>query len=198
MLKLGPADHGRRLTLEEFLGGDYAEGHKYELIDGKLYVSPQPNMPENAVERWLDRQLGAYADAHPDIINYVTSKARVFVPEREASTNPEPDLAAYHGIPDDVPDDELRWEDYTPVLVAEVLSGDDPDKDKVRNVELYLQVPAIKEYWLLDIRQGIEHLTMRVHRRHGKKWRIHDLAHGETYTTKLLPEFELVLVPRRR
>ena len=38
--QLGPADHGRELTYDEFLAGDYEEGHKYELIDGRLYVSP--------------------------------------------------------------------------------------------------------------------------------------------------------------
>jgi Uma2 family endonuclease len=36
------------------------------------------------------------------------------------------------------------------VLVGEVVWEDDPDKDLVRNVELYLQVPSIREYWVLD------------------------------------------------
>jgi Uma2 family endonuclease len=197
VLKIGPADHGRPLTLEEFLAGDYAEGYKYELIDGKLYVSPQPNLPENLVERWLDRRLSAYADAHPEVINFVTSKARVFVPRRKATTTPEPDLAAYRDFPLDLPDEDLRWQDYSPVLVAEVLSGEDEAKDLVRNVQLYLQVPSIKEYWVLDIREGSSRLTLHVHRRYGKRWRTSEHAYGDTYTTKMLPGFELTLVPRR-
>ncbi len=66
----------------------------------------------------------------------------------------------------------------------------------VRNVELYFQVSTIKEYWLLDTRADPDHPTMRVHRRHGSRWRIIDLAAGATYTTKLLPGFELILNPR--
>jgi hypothetical protein len=38
---------------------------------------------------------------------------------------------------------------------------------------------------------------MRVYRRHGRRWRHLDLAYGDVYTTKLLPEFHLVLDPRR-
>lgn len=40
-VQLGPADRGRPMSLEEYLGGDYAEGFDYELIDGRLEVSNQ-------------------------------------------------------------------------------------------------------------------------------------------------------------
>ena len=52
------------------------------------------------------------------------------------------------------------------MLVAEVLSGEDPDKDLVRNVELYFQVPSIKEYWLFDSRSELPppHPTAASHR----------------------------------
>ena len=33
--KMGPADHGRPLDLDEFMAGDYEEGYQYELIDGR-------------------------------------------------------------------------------------------------------------------------------------------------------------------
>jgi Uma2 family endonuclease len=197
MLKLGPADHGRVMTYDEFMAGDYQEGYKYELIDGRLYVSPQANLPENRVETWLLLKLALYAISHPEVINYVTPKGRVFVPNRPAETTPEPDLTAYRDFPLDRPIPEVRWEDVSPVLVVEVLSAEDPDKDLQRNVDLYFQVPSIKEYWVLDARDDPEHPMLRVHRRHGKKWRIRDLAGGDTYTTNLLPGLELVLDVRR-
>src|SRR6266851_438244 len=53
VLRLGRADHGRPMTLDEFWHSDYEEGYKYELIDGKLYVSPLPNLPGSLVERWI-------------------------------------------------------------------------------------------------------------------------------------------------
>lgn len=196
--KFGPADHGRPMALDEFMAADYVEGYQYELIDGKLYVSPQPNLPENVVEEWLSFKLNVYAKRHPDVINYVSNKARVFVPGREDVTNPEPDVAAYRRFPLHRPLDELRWQDVSPVLVVEILSAEDPDKDLVRNVELYLQVPSIKEYWLVDtLREGASRPFLTVYRRSRGRWTLIEVGLGKSYTTKLLPGFKLVLNPRK-
>jgi Uma2 family endonuclease len=198
LTKLGPADHGRPMSLDDFMSGDYRGGYRYELIDGKLYVTPAPNMPENRVELWIVMKLWNYAQAKPGVINFVGHKARVFVPDRTGVTNPEPDAAAYRDFPVDAPFDAVRWQDVSPVLVVEILSPDDPNKDLVRNVELYLQVPSIREYWAFDTRpEGAERPTLRVHRRGKSGWRVIDVAFGETYTTRLLPGFELVVDPRR-
>jgi hypothetical protein len=37
---------------------------------------------------------------------------------------------------------------------------------------------------------------MRVHRRYGERWKVIDLAYGDTYTTRLLPGFTLTIDPR--
>jgi Uma2 family endonuclease len=198
VLKIGPADHGRPLALDEFLVGDYQEGFQYELIDGKLYVSPVPNPPQGITEKWIYNKLERYSQAHPGIFNFVYNKTRVFVPGRLGITTPEPDVACYHDFPLDLPWEEILWQDWSPVLVVEVLSLDDPDKDLVRNVELYLQVSSIKEYWILDTRSSASRPTMLVYRRRGQRWqRVIEVNSGETYTTRLLPGFELVLDPRR-
>jgi Uma2 family endonuclease len=194
VLKLGPADHGRAMTFDEFLAGDYQEGHKYELINGRLYVSPQANFPENFVEAWVLAELTGYSREHPEVINFVTNKARVFVPQPTDVTAPEPDVAAYADCPLERWR-EVRWQDVSPILVIEVLSAEGPEKDTDRNAALYLQVPSIKEYWIFDARDEEKGLKLIRHRRHGKKWQIKELKAGETYTTKLLPGFELVLRP---
>ena len=49
--KLGPADHGRAMTLDEFDDADYEPGYKYELIDGRLYVSPDPESTPKTFSR---------------------------------------------------------------------------------------------------------------------------------------------------
>jgi Uma2 family endonuclease len=195
-VKLGPADHGRPLTLEEFLSSASREGWHYELIDGKLYVSPVPNLPEDRVEDWVYSKLKQYSREHPGVVNYVNNKTRVFVPVRPRVTAPEPDVAAYRGFPLELPFRAVRWQDVSPLFVVEVLSIEDPDKDLVRNVELYLQVPTIREYWLIDTREDPETPSMTVYRRHGSKWRLIPVAYGETYSTRLLPGFELILDPR--
>ncbi len=191
--KLGPLDHGLPMTFEEYMAGDYQEGFRYELIEGRLYVSPWANFPETRVQTWLRRKLDRYSDANPRVINYVCGPGRVFVPGRPGITVPEPDVLAYKNLPRGRRQRDLRWQDVSPILVGEVLSADDPGKDLIRNVALYLQVPSIKEYWVLDAREDADSPSMRVHRRRGKQWHVTEVAPNETYTTPLLPGFALTL-----
>jgi Uma2 family endonuclease len=197
LLKIGPVDHGRPLTLEEFTSAEWEDGYQYELIDGNLYVSPQPNLPQGRVDQWIYEKLLRYVHDHPEVLNFAYYKARVFVPGRPGVTNPEPDVAGYRDFPLDTDFRDLRWQDVSPVLVVEVLSEDDPEKDLIRNVELYFQVPTIKEYWLFDARENPNRPLLQVRCRYGRRWRLIEVAPGETYTTKLLPGFEMILDPRR-
>jgi Uma2 family endonuclease len=193
-LVLGPADHGRPISAEEFEAARATEGYRYELIDGKVYVSPVPNPPHDFLCEWLRERLDEYRRGHPEVINYISGKASVHVTRRRAPTWPEPDLAAYHNYPRHAP--PLRWDTVNPALVVEVISEDDPEKDLERNLELYLQVPSIREYWVVDPRPDPDFPTLTVYRRRGSRWQnpIH-VAPGETYTTKLLPGFTLLLDP---
>lgn len=195
--RLGPADHGRRMSYEEFRAADYRAGHKYELIRGRLYVSVMPRAPQGLIEKWVSKKLDRYTEERPDIINFVYNKACFLVPEGSEVSAPEPDIAAYHNFPLDLPFSEIQWDDLVPLLVVEVVSEDDPAKDFRRNVNLYLQVTSIKEYWILDNREDADRPTLHVYRRVGKRWRVSKHAYGETYTTKLLPGFELIIDPRR-
>jgi Uma2 family endonuclease len=199
LLKIGPADRGRPMTLEEFQSAASAKGYHYELIDGKLYVSPLPDLPQGFIEKWVYSALLRYSWSHPDVLKQVFAKARVFVPGRRRVTCPEPDVAAYRNFPLDVPLKRLRWQDVSPVLVIEVLSAGDPNKDLVRNVDLYLRVPSIKEYWVFDtLREGADRPYLIVYRRWRGRWREPlEVTPGETYSTRLLPAFELVVDPRR-
>ena len=198
LLKLGPADHGRPLTLEEFLTASGQEGYHYELIRGKLYVSPTPNPQENWAEEWLGTLLRFYAHGHPAIVNYISCKCKIIVPGAEEVTAPEPDLGAYRDYPRDRGPHDLRWEEVSPILVVEILVEGNPDKDLNRNVELYRQVPSIREYWILDAREDAALPTLLVYRRRDRRrWRkVLAVEPGATYTTDLLPGFSLVLDTR--
>lgn len=196
--KLGSRDHGREMTYEEFISSPYLGGYKYELIDGRLYVSPQPNLPHDWVEDFIYWRLKQYTLQRPDIINVAKNKARVFVPAVPRTTCPEPDVAAYADFPvERLP--RVDWREVSPVLVVEILGGgDSADKDAVRNVALYLRVPSIREYWLIDIRDDPARPRMTAYRRFGSRWRTTAVAFGKTYTTKLLPGFVLTLDPRSK
>jgi Uma2 family endonuclease len=141
---LTPKDQGRPLTLEEFEHAAAAEGYRYELIEGRVQVSPLPEYPHEALCQKIERQLLAYAAQHPEKLADVKGPARVFVPGRRATTAPEPDVGAYRNLPGDRPRSRIRWRDISPILVVEVLSEDTADKDLVRNLRLYLRVPQGK------------------------------------------------------
>jgi Uma2 family endonuclease len=197
ILKLGPADHGRAIDPEELRTAQRQAGYRYEIIDGKIYVTPIPNLPHDRILRWIYRPLDRYAERHPDVINYVTSNGKVIVPDRPGLTEPEPDLVAFRDFPLDLPIAEVRWEDLIPVLVVEIISEDDPKKDLRRNVELYREVPSIREYWIVDPRADADHPALVVYRRRGQRWQkpIH-LPFGATYETRWLPGFSLRVAPR--
>jgi len=195
-LRLNPSDAGREVALEDFEHATGQEGWRYELIDGRIEVSPAPDAPHDCVMEWLNERLRSYRDAHPESINKISTHARVYISGRRAATCPEPDLAAYRNYPLHTPIRVRNWRDVSPILVVETLSEDNRKKDLIRNVSLYLEVPSIREYWVLDPRDDADHPTLRVYRRRGQAWqRPIDVPFAGTYTTPLLPGFTLIVDP---
>ncbi len=193
-LHLTPHHHGRRVSLEDFENAVFEEGYQYEIIDGRVYVSHLPEYPHASIEIWLLAMLLAYVAAHPKVANFVCPSARIFVRNRPGATCPEPDIALYRDFPVHLPRKKIRWRDFTPIVVIEIISPDNADKDFERNVELYLEVPTIREYWIVDQRPDPDYPTLTVYRRRGKKWQKPIIVSpGETYKTRLLPGFELKL-----
>jgi Uma2 family endonuclease len=84
-----------------------------------------------------------------------------------------------------------------PVLVSEVLVEGEAEKDLERNPELYLAVPSVREYWVLDGRADPNEPTLIQHRRYGKRWVVRRFPYGSTFATKLLPGFTLLIDPRK-
>ena len=196
-LYLTHEDHGRELSWDEFIGADFEEGYRYEMIEGRIEVSPAANMPHDTFGMWLLGCLSAYSLQNPNILQYLSTHARIFLPNGEERISvPEPDIACYAESAPDLYVIDIDWRDYSPIVVVEVISPDTADKDLIRNRRLYLQVPGIQEYWILDPREGVEGLTMFVYRRRGRRWAARlTVGPGETYTTEMLPGFSLVLNP---
>jgi Uma2 family endonuclease len=150
LLRIGPADHGRLVTVEEFEAAQDEEGYSSELIDGRLYVSPEPDLPHEQITDWVLNVLMEYAREHPKVINFVSARARVPAPRRAGPTQAQPDVTAYHDFPVHLPIPTVNWRDISPVLVVEVVSEENPEngpeKDLLRNVEIYESIPSIREY----------------------------------------------------
>ena len=197
-LYLTPADHGRSLSWDEFASADAEEGYRYEMIEGRVEVSPVPNVPHDVVLSRLLSALFLYSADRADVLLHISSRGCVFLPDPpNGITAPEPDIAGYtEFFPEGTPVADQDWRNISPSLVVEILSPDTEDKDLERNRRLYLQVPSIREYWIVDPRASIGEPMMIVFRRRGLRWAARrNVLAGETYTTPMLPGFALVLNP---
>lgn len=197
-LRFGPADHGRPITDRQAESAEFVGGFKYEIIEGRLYVSPEPNFPEHFLENWIRDALGHYKTNHPEVINFIATKGRVFLPLATPATIPEPDIAAYANVPTDRPLRQTRWQILSPILVCEILVDGDLQKDLGRNPSLYLRVPSIQEYWVVNGAENPDEPSLIHYVRRGKRWAITTHPFGATFTPKVLPGFSLVIDPRRR
>lgn len=198
ILMLTPKDHGRRVTPEEW---ETAQQHdkrwKYEVIDGVVQVTPPPCNEHDLIADWLHMAFASYRLANPGVINRISQHCAVSVPGRLDLTEPQPDFALYCLPPMDVPPREVRWSDIEPFLVVEILSEGTEEKDTVRNVELYLQVPGIREYWIVDPTPNELEPRLTIYRRRGTRWQKPiEVSIGEVYTTRVLPGFSLTVDPR--
>lgn len=55
LVKLGPTDHGRPMTLAEFLAGDYREGYTTRLLPG-FELAAATIWERSLCARWCSRQ----------------------------------------------------------------------------------------------------------------------------------------------
>ncbi len=67
-LRLGPADHGRRKSIDEFLEADEEPGYRCESARGVLEMTEVPDDPHGQSEWNILRALARYDDAHPGLI----------------------------------------------------------------------------------------------------------------------------------
>ena len=190
-VRFGPHDHGLLISDADLQHAEFRSGYNYEVISGRLYVSPAPDFEHDWIEKHVFGQVFLYSRLHPEVVAYVTDRARVFVPGSHKTTAPEPDLAVYSMLP------TSDWRDASPLVVGEVLRGEDVDKDLFRNVDLYLRVPSIQEYWVFDIRHDAKRPLLLVHRREADHWNVMEFGPEALYETPWLPGLKLTISPSR-
>jgi Uma2 family endonuclease len=181
--RIGPADHGQRMTLDEFVDADFEEGWLYELARGVIDVTEVPGIHHGRIVGRLTRLFILHAEAHPGVINYRAGggECRLRLPGMQSDRHP--DQAIYLLPP---PPDESPWTGWVPEIVVEVVSPGGEDRDYVEKREEYLRA-GVSEYWILD--PGSRQL--RVLHRAGDVWREAVVAPGATYRTRLLPGLEV-------
>ncbi len=178
-MRLGPADHGRRMTLEEFREADAEEGYRYELARGILEVVEVPNDPHGLIISNTQGLLHDYRRSHPRSIYRIGGggEFRLWVPEFVSGRNPDV-AVVLKGTPKD------GRGRRPPSLVAEVVSKRGEIRDYQEKREEYWAY-GIREYWIIDpTTRGVLVLN-----RQGDQWAERTFQGGEVIGSVLLPGF---------
>ena len=133
----------RQMTVEEYLAFDEASEIQHEFIDGELIPMPGGSGPHNSiVARAIGALLGAVDDSDCTVF---ASQMRVQVDETRYLY---PDASVVCGEPAYSDDNEVIL--LNPIFVVEVTSPSSIERDRVRKVELYADIPSVQGYLILD------------------------------------------------
>ncbi len=183
VIKVGPADHGRRMSLDEFDKAEVQEGSLYELGRGVVIVSDVPSPRHLAQVDTIRQQLSDYRRDNPGKIHQIAGSGECKILITGLESERHPDVAVYREAP---PDEEEVWRAWTPEVVVEVVSPGSEQRDYVEKREEYLRF-GVREYWIVNA----ERREILVLRRLGGDWKERVLRPPDVYRTRLLPGFEL-------
>ena len=181
-IKIGPHDHGRRMSLDAFVDADFEETGLYELARGVVDVTEVPGPNHGRIVRRLAWMFMSWDHGHPGVIQYGAGggECRIRLPGMQSDRHP--DQAIYLSPQ---PKGKRIWTRWVPSIVVEVVSAGGEDRDYVEKREEYLRV-GVLEYWILDPSTR----SMKVLQREGDVWREATHSETSTYRTPLLPGLE--------
>jgi Uma2 family endonuclease len=187
-IKIGPADHGRKMSLAEFDHAEVQGGCLYELSRGVITVSDVPGPRHLLQVQAIRDQLVIYKASHPGQIQVIAGGSDCKILATGFESERPPDLAVYKTLPPETGAD--LWSTWIPELVIEVVSPGSEHRDYQEKREEYLAF-GVHEYWIVDAERQ-EVLALR---RVGGRWRERILRPPETYRTSVLPGFEFPCEP---
>ncbi len=180
--RFGPDSAGTLMTPREFDRANFAEGWRYELIHGVLIVTPPPLEEERDPNGELCYWLRVYRDTHPrgSALDGTLYEHTV----RTRTNRRRADRVIWAGL------GRPPRRDEAPTIVIEFVSEGkrDRERDYGEKRDEYLDM-GVSEYWIIDRFRR----TMTVYGPAGKKPRRRVVREHQTYTTDLLPGFELPL-----
>lgn len=181
LIKIGPADHGRPMSLVEFEHAGVQEGYLYELSRGIITVSDVPGWLHMMILQAIKDRLYFYKMSHRGHIHVINAGAecKLLIPAFESERHP--DLSLYLTQPPPIHNATLRHH-WFPEIVIEVVSPSSRKRDYEEKPEEYLRL-GVKEYGIVDSRDGVMVVMKRVRNR----WSQSRIEPPATYRTRLLP-----------
>jgi len=173
------------MTIDHLESIPYDEWHRYELIEGELYVSCAPGIPHQLVLHKLQLRLGIYLEQNP-IGTLVPGPGAVFSDHDSV-------------IPDIVFVNKERWDGIVeddrfyaaPDLIIEILSPG--SQNRTRDLKLKHRVYGkygVQEYWVVDCLER----SIKIFRLNGKMLEeITTLKENDILESPLFPGLSLKL-----
>jgi len=177
-IQIGPADHGRKMTLDEFREAEEEPGYRYELAHGVLEVIEIPKTPHRRVVSNLFSLAAIYKSEHPGVIDYFGSgtEVRAWIVAKDLARHPDFGIV-FMGAPLD------EVGDLQPYLVAEVVSASSKKRDYQEKRQDYLEY-GIREYWIVD--PLLRKLTLLIRQGEGA---------NATWTESVLKDADIIASP---
>jgi Uma2 family endonuclease len=185
LVVVGPQDHGRRMSLEEFDHAEVREGHLYELGRGRIVVSDVPGKKHLKQWKVIRDAFSRYDFQHPGRIHAVAGGAEAKILVAGFESERHPDVSIYLTP---APDGDDIWSTWVPEIVVEIVSRGSERRDYDEKPDEYLAF-GVKEYWIVDAAKE----QMRVFRRVAGRWVTRVVEGDQTYKTRMLRGLELDL-----
>jgi Uma2 family endonuclease len=185
MPEVGRMRSGVKLTYDDYVRFP-DDGKRHELIDGKHYVTPSPNLRHQEILGALHLVIASWLEAHPVGRVYFAPLDVIFTRFDVV----EPDLLyASHERARAIMTGQ--WVDGPPELVVEIASPGTRRRDATIKRRLY-EREGVSEYWIVEPAQE----AVRVLRRESDVFtepREFTRAAGDVLMTDLLPGLEVPL-----
>jgi Uma2 family endonuclease len=182
--RIGPADHGRAMSLDDFDRASVVEGYAYELGQGVIDVSELPDGDHADIVFEIRDAFVVYKASRPDVIATVASpsEAKVLIDGYQSERHPDV-MVYFRPRPKHL---KQPWSEWIPEIVVEVVSRRSVQRDYEEKPPEYLTL-GVQEYWIVDpIKQ-----VVTVKTRWRGIWKDAVLKPGKTYESRLLPGFKL-------
>ena len=182
---IGPADEGRRMSLDDFIDARGQDGRLYELSRGIVTMVDVPSPRHLRILHAIRRQLGEHDRLNPGRIWAIASGGECRLLVNDLESDRHPDLAVYKTPPPESKQADEIWSQWIPEIVIEIVSPSSRFRDYQQKPEEYLRF-GVQEYWIIDADEG----TMKVLRRTGGRWAERTVKPPEVHKTHLLPGLE--------
>jgi len=179
---IGPEANGRLMTPAQFDRAEFEDGRRYELINGVLVVSPLPSESEADPNEELGSWLRNYQEYHPQGSALDATLGERLVRTGRNRRRPDRLIWAWLG--------RLPRQNEKPTAIVEfVSSGKRNRKRDYETKRIEYRKIKVQEYWIID---RFERVMVVFKKQAGRIVRV-EIGANETYTTEMLPGFELPL-----